>query len=360
MCNQVYIVKEMAFSLSLPFFFHQFRPKTFGDNDVDVQIECCGVCGSDVHTVSGGWGDAPMPLCVGHEVVGRVVRVGSKVSTTKVGDRVGVGAQVWACLKCEQCKGDNENYCEHMVHTYGCAYPKEVDTNETISQGGYASHIRAHQYFVFPIPDDIPSEFAAPLLCAGLTVWSPLIRAKIGHGSTIAVVGLGGLGHLAVMFARALGAEVTVISHSPSKEDDATKLGATAFVLNITTDWAKPHKYDFDLVLNTADRTHEFNIPDYLSLCKIGGSFHQVGVPDGPLPPLQVPALMGHGCSISGSHIGNRPECLSMLELAAEKKLFPMIETIPISEAGIGEAITKVSKNRVKYRVVLTEFGKVF
>ena len=247
-----------------------------------------------------------------------------------------------------------------MVHTYGCRYPREMDPNETVSQGGYASHIRAHEYFVFPIPDSIPSESAAPLLCAGLTVWSPLVRARIGPKSRVSVVGLGGLGHLAVMFACALGAEVTVISHTPNKEDDARKLGATGFVANNTQDWAKPHRYAFDLVLNTADRTHEFNIPDYLSLCKIGGSFHQVGVPDGPLPPLEVPTLMGNGCSISGSHIGNRPECLSMLELAGEKRLFPIIETIAISEPGVGEAITRVSKNMVRYRIVLTDFSKAF
>lgn len=301
-----------------------------------------------------------MPICVGHEVVGHVVSIGPKVSTTKIGDRVGVGAQVWSCLKCDRCNNDNENYCEHMVHTYGCPYPKEADPAETISQGGYASHIRAHEYFVFPIPDSIPSEAAAPLLCAGLTVWSPLVRTKIGSGSKVAVVGLGGLGHLAVVFARALGADVTVISHSPNKETDAQKLGASSFIISGTGEWAKPHRFAFDLVLNTADRAHEFNIPDYLSLCNIGGSFHQVGVPDGPLPPLQVPNLMANGCSISGSHIGSRPECLSMLKLAGEKQLFPLIETIPISEAGLREAVTRVWKNQVKYRFVLTRFEKAF
>ena len=310
--------------------------------------------------ISGGWGPAPLPICVGHEVVGHAVQVGSAVKDVKVGDRVGVGAQVWSCLECNQCKSDNENYCEHTVHTYGSPYPKELDPDETISKGGYASHIRAHEYFVFPIPDNLPSEFAAPMLCAGLTVWSPLVRAKMGSGKKVAVVGLGGLGHFAVMFARALGAEVTVISHSPHKKDDALKLGATEFVVNDGPDWARPYRFTFDLVLNTADMTHKFNIPDYLSLCKVNGSFHQVGVPDAPLPPLQIQALMSNGCSISGSHIGNRPECLSMLKLAGEKKLFPIIETIPISEAGISEAVSCVAKNKVKYRFVLTDYEKVF
>ncbi len=142
---------------------NQFKAKKFGDNDIDIKIECCGVCGSDVHTINGGWGDAPLPICVGHEVVGRAVKVGSKVKTAKVGDRVGVGAQIWACLKCPQCKSDNENYCPHMVDTYGAPYPKSEDPDETISQGGYASHIRAHEYFTFPIPDNIASEDAAPM-----------------------------------------------------------------------------------------------------------------------------------------------------------------------------------------------------
>ena len=133
-----------------------------------------------------------MPICVGHEVVGKAVKVGDAVTTCKVGDRVGVGAQIWACLKCPQCKSDNENYCPHQVDTYGAPYPKDVDPDETITQGGYSSHMRAHEYFVFPIPDAIPSEHAAPMLCAGLTTWSPLVRAGVGPGKKVAIVGLGG------------------------------------------------------------------------------------------------------------------------------------------------------------------------
>src|SRR6202012_3955365 len=150
----------------------QFKAKEFGDHDVDIKVECCGVCGSDVHTINGGWGEAPMPICVGHEVVGRAIKVGDAVTLCKVGDRVGVGAQIWACLKCPQCKSDNENYCPHQVDTYGAPYPKEVDPDETLTQGGYSSHMRAHEYFVFPIPDAIPSHLAAPMLCAGLTTYS--------------------------------------------------------------------------------------------------------------------------------------------------------------------------------------------
>ncbi|KAH9904351.1 alcohol dehydrogenase [Xylariomycetidae sp. FL2044] len=337
-----------------------FKPKVFGDHDVDIKIECCGVCGSDVHTVTGGWGEAPTPLCVGHEVVGKAVKVGSQVKDVKVGDRVGVGAQVWSCLKCPQCKSDNENYCPHMVDTYGAPYPKEVDPNETISQGGYASHIRAHAYFVFPIPDAIPSHLAAPMLCAGLTVWSPLSRAGVGPGQQVAIVGLGGLGHFAVMWANAMGAEVTVISHSPSKKDDALKLGAKHFVSSGDKDWAKPLAFKFDFVLNTADMTHTFDLAAYQSTLKVGKQFHQVGLPDEPIPDLKPQMFMANGSSIGASHIGNRPECLAMLKLAAEKKLHPMVETLPVGEKGCAEAVERVKNNKVRYRFTLVDYEKAF
>ncbi|KAI0160123.1 alcohol dehydrogenase [Xylariaceae sp. FL1272] len=337
-----------------------FKPKKFGDNDIDIKIECCGVCGSDVHTITGGWGEAPTPICVGHEVVGKAVKVGSNVKDVKVGDRVGVGAQIWSCLKCGNCKHDNENYCPNMVDTYGAPYPKEVDPDETLSQGGYSSHIRAHEYFVFPIPDEIPSHLAAPMLCAGLTVWSPLVRAGVGPGKSVAIVGLGGLGHFAVMWANALGAEVTVISHSPHKKDDALKLGAKHFVSSGDKDWAKPLAFSFDFVLNTADMTHQFDISAYLSTLKVGCQFHQVGLPDEPIKDLDPKMFMPNGSSIGASHIGNRPECLAMLKLAAEKKLFPMVETVPISEKGCAEVVERVKNNDVHYRFTLTDYDKAF
>ncbi|KAI1865740.1 hypothetical protein JX265_008063 [Neoarthrinium moseri] len=337
-----------------------FKPKKFGDNDVDIKIECCGVCGSDVHTITGGWGDAPTPLCVGHEVVGKAIKVGSGVKTVKVGDRVGVGAQVWACLKCPQCKSDNENYCPHMVDTYGAPYPKDVDPDETISQGGYASHIRAHEYFVFPIPDAIPSHAAAPMMCAGLTVWSPLVRAGIGPGKVVAIVGLGGLGHFAVLWAAALGADVTVISHSPHKKEDALKLGAKHFVSSGEKDWAKPLAFKFDFVLNTADMTNTFNLDEYLSILKVNCRFHQVGLPDEPIKELKPQQFMANGSSIGASHIGSRPEMLAMLKLAADKKITPMIETLPVSEKGCAEAVDRVKNNKVHYRFTLTDYDKAF
>ncbi|KAI1129785.1 alcohol dehydrogenase [Nemania abortiva] len=337
-----------------------FKPKTFGEHDIDIKIECCGVCGSDVHTVTGGWGDAPTPLCVGHEIVGRAVNIGSQVTNVKIGDRVGVGAQVWSCMNCPQCKSDNENYCPHKVDTYGAPYPKGVDVDEVISQGGYSSHIRAHQYFVFPIPDAIPSHLAAPMLCAGLTVWEPLVRAGVGPDQQVAIVGLGGLGHFAVIFASALGAEVTVISHSPSKKDDALKLGAKHFVSSGEKDWAKPLAFKFDLVLSTADVLQPDVLKDYLSTVKVNRKFHQVGLPDESIKEFKPQQLMANACCIGSSHIGSRTECLAMLKFAAEKKLTPMVETIPISEKGCAEAIDRVKANKVHYRFTLVDYDKAF
>lgn len=213
---------------------------------------------------------------------------------------------------------------------------------------------------MFPIPDEIPSHLAAPMLCAGLTVWSPLVRAGVGPGKKVAIVGLGGLGHFAVMWANALGAEVTVISHSPDKKEDALKLGAKHFVYNGDKEWAKPLAFTFDFVLNSADMTHTFDIDSYISILKVNCHFHQVGLPDQPLKDLNVQQLMPTGAAISASHIGNRPECLAMLKLAAEKKLFPMVETLPISEKACAEAVERVKNNKVHYRFTLTDFDKVF
>ncbi|KAI1302868.1 alcohol dehydrogenase [Xylaria venustula] len=337
-----------------------FKPKQFGDHDIDIKIECCGVCGSDVHTVTGGWGDAPTPICVGHEIVGKAVKVGSQVKDVKVGDRVGVGAQVWSCLKCDQCKNNNDNYCPNKVDTYGAPYPKEADPSETISQGGYASHIRAQDFMVFPIPESIPSHLAAPMLCAGLTVWEPLTREKVGAGQQVAIVGLGGLGHFAVMFANALGAEVTVISHSPSKKEDALKLGAKHFVSSGDKDWAKPLAFKFDLVLSTADVLSMDVLQDYLATLRVGGKFHSVGLPDAPIDGLKPQQLTSNRVSIGSSHIGSRKECLAMLKFAAEKKLHPWVETVPISEKGCAEVVERVNKNKVHYRFTLVDYDKAF
>ena len=198
------------------------------------------------------------------------------------------------------------------------------------------------------------------MLCAGLTVWSPLVRAGVGKGQKVGIVGLGGLGHFAVLWANALGAEVTVISHSPHKKDDALKLGAKYFVSSGSKGWAKPLAFNFDFLLNTADMTNDFEMSDYLSTLKVGRQFHQVGLPDKPIPNLKPQAFMANGSSIGASHFGSRPECLERLRFAAEKKLLPMVETLPVSEKNCAEAVERVKNNKVHYRFTLIDYDKAF
>lgn len=343
--------------------FHrsEITPKPFGDHDIDVLIEACGVCGSDVHTVTGGWGEFTGPLCVGHEVVGKAIKVGRHVKNIKQGDRVGVGAQVWACLECDLCKDKNENYCPQLVDTYNAEYPKAVEGGG-VAHGGFASHIRAHEYFTFKIPDELETSAAAPLLCAGITTYSPLVRAGVGPGKRVGVLGIGGLGHLGVQWAVALGAEVYALSHSPDKASDCKKLGAKTVILTNSDDksWADPWKFKFDFILNCADATDQLDIPTYLSLMKPGGEFHLVGIPDKPLQPISVGAFAGNAPKLSGSHLGNHQEMDAMLKLAAEKGVRPWVEEIELSEKGCKEAVERVKRNKVRYRFTLVGFDKVF
>ncbi|CCG82253.1 Putative uncharacterized protein [Taphrina deformans PYCC 5710] len=347
-----------------------------GVYDVQIKSECCGVCSSDVHTISGGWSsDVPVPLCVGHEVVGKVEKVGSKVTDFKVGDRAGVGAQVWSCLVCKLCKENNENYCPHQVDTYGAPYPtekeaaefgvtngKELGLDGTKSQGGYSSRIRAHQRFVFPIPDALSSVDAAPLMCAGLTVYSPLVRNRVGQEGVknVAIAGVGGLGHYAVQFAKALGAHVTVLTHSPSKEADVREMGADDVVLTNKEGWESDYAMKFDFILSTIDDSRGQTLPAFTSTLRVGGTYHSVGLPDKEVP-VKFQMFAGNMSAISGSHIGSKAEVIEMLKLVVDKKIKSWTMPIPISPEGCSEAVTRVhDNNNVKYRIVLTSFDKAF
>lgn len=254
--------------------------------------------------------------------------------------------------------------------TYGAPYKedeghsnepmKDEDGNQIFSQGGYASHSRVHQQFVLPIPDNISSEEAGPMMCAGLTTYSPLVRAKVGPGKKIAIVGIGGLGHFGIMWAKALGSEVWALSHSPGKEADALSLGADHFVVTTKANWADELSLTFNFILNCADMTDKFDIKTYLKTLAVNGEFHNVGLPDNPLPSLMAQDFAPNGTKIAGSHIGSKAEALAMLQLASEKNLHPMIETIDISEDGCKRAVEKVKDNDVRYRVTLTGFAKAF
>ena len=338
------------------FYKAELTPKPFGDHDIDVEIDACGVCGSDVHSVTGGWGDFKGPLCVGHEIVGRAIRVGPHVKNISKGDRVGVGAQVYSCLECNLCKDKNENYCPNWVDTYNAQYP-----DGSWSHGGFASHIRAHDYFTFKIPDKLDTNTAAPLLCAGLTVYSPLVRGGVGPGKKVGIIGIGGLGHLAVQFSKALGAETYGFTTSESKKDDIHKLGAKEVIVTTKDGWADKWKAHFDFMLCASDMTHKLDLPKFLSLLKPTCDFHMVGMPDHPLPPIDMGAFATTGAKLSGSHLGNHQEMDAMLKLAAETGAQPWVQTLPLSEEGCKEAVERVNGNKnVRYRFTMTDFDKAF
>lgn len=324
-----------------------FKPKEQGDHDVDIKIEYCGVCASDVHTITGGWGNPILPVIPGHEVVGHVVRVGSKVKEFKVGDRAGVGAQVLSCFKCERCKTDNEQYCTNGVDTYNAKYP-----NGDVAQGGYSTAIRAHEHFVLPLPKELPLEEVAPMLCAGLTVYSPLVWNGAGPGKVVAIVGIGGLGHFALQFARALGAEkVIAFSHSPDKKDDAMKLGATDYVLTSDKKFAETWAGKIDLIINTTDVSDAIPLTDLLKTLKVHGRCILVSIPDEKLPDLQAFALASNGALLGGSKIGSKKDAVAMLDLAVKKNVKSIIQVLPMREAGT--AVRNVKENKVRYRHVL-------
>ncbi|KAN0114805.1 putative NADP-dependent alcohol dehydrogenase 6 [Hyaloscypha variabilis] len=338
------------------FKLNELKPKPFGDYDVDIKIQACGVCASDLHTVSGGWGKQHFPLCVGHEIVGTALRVGPKVTLIKPGERVGVGAQSYSCLKCKQCKNDNETYCVHQLDTYGAVWP---DTG-IVSQGGYSTHVRTHEHWVFPIPAGLATNKAAPMLCAGLTAYSPLVRNGAGPGKKVGIVGMGGIGHFGLLFSKALGAETWVISRTHSKEADAKKMGADGFLATADKDWNVPHKMTFDLIINTASSTENFDLAAYLSLLDVHGRWISVGLPEGSGQEVKAQDFLSNGCLIGASHLGSRKEVLAMLKLAEEKGIESWVEEIPISAEGLKTALTRLHNNDVRYRFTLTDYDKCF
>lgn len=334
---------------------YDFDLKKETDDDVDIAITHCGVCGSDVHTISGGWGPLKHDFCIsGHEIIGIATKVGKNVKDIKVGDRVGVGAQVDSCGECVPCKDEEEQYCQGsngkgLVDTYnaqhnGCGTP---------AQGGYSTNIRTQQQFVFPIPEKIKSEHAAPMLCGGLTLFSPLIRNGAGPGKRVGIVGIGGLGHFGVMFAHALGAEVVAISHSPRKKEDALKMGASEFVsTGENPNWAEEYKKKpFDLIINTAS-SNAVDLASILSTLKVHGRLICVGMPEDVFK-VRIQNFAGNGCLMGSSHIGSKKEALQMLALAAEKDIKPWVEVLPMKDCS--KAVKRVEDNDIRYRFVLEQ-----
>ncbi|MDZ4845446.1 MAG: NAD(P)-dependent alcohol dehydrogenase [Chitinophagales bacterium] len=325
-----------------PFNFQRREP---GAHDVQFDILYCGVCHSDIHQVRDEWGGSIFPMVPGHELVGKVTKVGAQVKKFKTGDTVGVGCLVDSCRTCENCKDGLEQYCFNGgSYTYnGLEQDKKTPT-----YGGYSDVVVVHEDFVLRVSDKLPLAGVAPLLCAGITTYSPLRHWKVGKGHKVAVLGLGGLGHMAVKFAVSFGAEVTVLSTSPSKEADAKKLGAHKFVVTTNEVSVKGVKNYFDFIVDTVSAQHDYNF--YLAMLKTNGVHICLGVPPAP-EKIQAISLIGNRRSLGGSLIGGLPETQEMLDYCAAHNIVSEIELIDISY--INTAYERMLKSDVRYRFVI-------
>ena len=315
-----------------------------GPEDVLITVEYAGICHSDIHTVRGDWGPQPYPLVPGHEIVGVVAEVGSDVTTHSVGDRVGVGCFVNSCRECASCRNGDEQYCRvGGVPTYGGA-----DRDGTTTQGGYSTAVVVDAHFVLSVPAGIDPAAAAPLLCAGITTYSPLKHWGAGPGKKIAVVGLGGLGHMAVKIAHAMGAEVTVLSQSLKKQEDGLRLGADAYYATSDPTTFEQLAERFDLIVNTVSAA--IDVDAYLRLLAVNGTLVNVGAPAEPLS-LDVFSLITGRRSYAGSMIGGIAETQEMLDFCAEHGLAAEIELISADQ--VNEAYERVLASDVRYRFVI-------
>ncbi|WP_415854172.1 NAD(P)-dependent alcohol dehydrogenase [Sinomonas sp. G460-2] len=315
-----------------------------GPKDVLIEIKYAGICHSDIHTVREDWGPVKHPLVVGHEIVGLVAEVGSEVTKHAVGDRVGVGCLVNSCRECENCLAGEESYClNDITGTYG-----SVDRDGTITQGGYSTHVVVDEDFVLRVPEALDFAAAAPLLCAGITTYSPLRHWEAGPGKKVAVVGMGGLGHMAVKLAHAMGAEVTVLSRTLSKKDDGLRLGADHYHATEDPQTFEKLKNSFDLIVNTVSAP--IDLGAYLDLLLRNGTMVNVGAPAEPLP-LSVFTLFANRRSFAGSGIGGIRETQEMLDFCAEHGILPDTELIDASY--INEAWKRVLSSDVRYRFVI-------
>ena len=318
-------------------------------DDVVIDIEAAGICHSDIHTIRNEWGEAHFPLTVGHEIAGTVAAVGSDVTDWKVGDRVGVGCMVDSCGTCEECLADQEQNC--LTGNVGTYNAEDVDG--TITQGGYAEKVVVNERFVCRVPDALPFDQAAPLLCAGITTYSPLRRwgageQVSGRAKRVAVLGLGGLGHMGVQIAAAMGAEVTVLTRTLRKEEDALALGATRVLATSDEDFFRDHRGEFDLILNTISA--DIPVNRYLRLLKPRGTMAVVGLPP-EKQEFSFGAVIGGAKAIAGSNIGGIAETQEMLDFCAEHGIAAKIETIPVTDAD--DAYDRVVAGDVKFRVVI-------
>ncbi len=323
----------------------EFERRELGSHDVGFAIEYAGICHSDIHQVREEWGPALFPMVPGHEIVGTVTSVGATVKKFRVGDRIGVGVFIDSCRKCSNCTRGLQQYClEGMTGTYN-GYERNT---QTIAYGGYSNNFVIDENYAVTVPTNLEMSGVAPLLCAGITLYSPIRHWKVGPGSKVAVMGLGGLGHMGVKFAAALGAEVTVYSHSSHKEADARNMGATDFVVTKGNEWHKPLRKKFDLILNTVSA--DMDLDPYLSTLATDGTLVIIGLPGKPYA-INAGSMLDGRRSIAGSMIGGMPELQEMLNFCGEKNLLSDVEVIEADY--INQAYERTVASDVKYRFVI-------
>ena len=316
------------------------------DKDIEIEILYCGVCHSDLHTARNDWGGTIYPAVPGHEIVGKVVKTGSAVTKLKVGDYAAVGCMVDSCRECESCKQDLEQFC---INGLTGTYNGKDKYSGTQTFGGYSEKIVVDEHFVLKVPLNLNLAAVAPLLCAGITTWSPLRHWKVGKGSKVAVIGLGGLGHMAIKLAKGLGAEVTLFSRTPEKIKDALELGAQDVIISKDPEQMKSVKGKFDLIIDTVPTIHDIN--PYVATLHINGTLVLVGYLGGLEPILNtVPMIMGRK-SVAGSLIGGIAETQEMLDFCGEHNIVSEIELIKIQD--INEAYERMLKIDVHYRFVI-------
>ena len=335
-----------AFDSNSPLKYWDFERRDLRPGDVEIDVEFCGVCHSDLHAAKGEWGDVNRPFVPGHEIVGKVKAVGPGVTKYKVGDTVGVGCMVDSCLHCADCDDGLEQYCTHgMVGTY---MGMETGTGKP-TYGGYSSKIVVKEHFVLKIPEGLDPAGAAPLLCAGITTYSPLRHWKVGPGQRVGIVGLGGLGHMGVKLAKAMGARVAVFTTSPSKVEDAKRLGADEVIISKDADAMAAEARSFDFILNTVAASH--NLDPFIGALKRDGTMTLVGAPSEPHPSPGVMGMIFGRKSLAGSLIGGIAETQEMLDFCGKHGITADIELIPIQE--INTAYARMLKSDVKYRFVI-------
>lgn len=322
----------------------RFERRDVGPDDVHIRISHCGVCHSDLHQVRDEWGGSIFPIVPGHEIVGEVVKVGAGVRKFKVGDTAGVGCLVGSCGKCEDCRAGLEQFCAQVTFTYNSPDPG----GSKATYGGYSDSIIVKEHFALKIANRQNLAAIAPLLCAGITTYSPLKRWEVGKGSRVGIMGLGGLGHMGVKFARAFGAEVVVLTTSEKKREDAKRLGAHEVLLTRDPSALEKQKESFHFILNTVSAPHDLG--QYLPLLRRDGVMALVGVPEKP-PALAAFHLITKRRQIAGSLIGGLPETQEMLDYCAEREITSDVEVIPMQQ--INTAYDRLARSDVKYRFVI-------